>query len=178
MEIQHRAGRSRMPTAMAFPKRGSPLKHVGGPGARQGQVLFDARPGRSRRRLLSAQERNARPRQRCCRRPGAPSDETNTSGQLSFSAAFFSYNTIVSFTAGVAGVFSTLHHMRKAWCKQKKVWVHGFFLCRERPAWWGALAENIPRIVHVSKCARVKHVVYDAASLKTLPTTVNSPRSG
>jgi len=127
-------------------------------------TLFDARPGRSRRRLLSAQERNARPRQRCCRRPGAPSDETNTSGQLSFSAAFFSYPTIVSFTAGVAGVFSALHHMRKAWCKQKKVWVHGFFLCRERPAWWGALAENIPRIVHVSKCARVKHVVYDAAS--------------
>ena len=42
------------------------------------------------------------------------------SGQLYSSAAFFSYPIIVYFTAGVAGAFSALHHMLKAWCKQKK----------------------------------------------------------
>ena len=65
---------------------------------------------------------------------------------MSFSAAFFSYNTIVSFTAGVAGVFSTLHHMRKAWCKQKKVWVHGFFFA-ESALLDGELS---PKIFHAS----------------------------
>ena len=36
------------------------------------------------------------------------------------SDAFFSYPAIVYFTAGVAGVFSALHHMWKPWSKQKK----------------------------------------------------------
>jgi len=47
--------------------------------------------------------------------------ETGTMEQLYSSNAFFSstlnYNTL---QAGVAGVFSALHHMCKAWCKQKK----------------------------------------------------------
>ena len=36
------------------------------------------------------------------------------------SDAFISYRIIMYFTAGVAGVFSALHHMWKPLCKQKK----------------------------------------------------------
>ena len=90
----------------------------------KGKYYLTARPGRSRRRLLSAQEQSAQPRQRCCLRPGAPSEEPGTMGQFFSSHAIYSYPTIVYFTAGVAGVFSALHHMWKAWSacigKQKK----------------------------------------------------------
>ena len=41
-------------------------------------------------------------------------------GKFYYSDAFFSYPVIMYFTAGFAGVFSALHHMCKAWCKQKK----------------------------------------------------------
>ena len=41
-------------------------------------------------------------------------------GKFYYSDAFFSYPAIVYFTAGVAGVFSALHHMWKPWSKQKK----------------------------------------------------------
>ena len=94
--------------------------YFGAPGARQGQVLFDARLGRSRRRHLAAQGRNARMQQRYRCRPGAQSEETGTMGQLYHPVAFFSYPAIMYFTAGVAGVFTALHHMRKACCKQEK----------------------------------------------------------
>ena len=69
--------------------------YFGAPGARQGQVLFDARLGRSHRRLLPAQGRNARMQQRYRCRPGAQSEETGTMGQLYHSAAFFSYSIIM-----------------------------------------------------------------------------------
>ena len=110
--------------------------HFGAPGAFE--VLFDARPGKSRHRVLPAQEQSAQPRPRCRRRPGALSDETDTTGQFYSSTAFFSCPTIMCFTAGV---FSALHHMWKAWCKQgkKKCWF--MVCCRERPAWWGALVD-------------------------------------
>ena len=87
----------------------------------------------------------ARPRLRCRWRPGASSEETGTMGQLYSSAAFFFYPTTMHFTAGVAGAFSALHNMWKAWCKQEKKKC-GFMVCyRERPAWWGRSRENETR---------------------------------
>ena len=65
---------------------------------------------------------------------------------MSFSAAFFSYPTIVSFTAGVAGVFSALHNMWKAWCKQKKCGFMRFFDA-ESALLGGELS---PKIFHAS----------------------------
>ena len=41
-------------------------------------------------------------------------------GQLYSFDAFFFDPIIMHFTARVCGVFCTLHHMWKAWCKQKK----------------------------------------------------------
>ena len=123
------------------PDAGKPTRtslHFGAPGARHGKVLIDARPGRSRHRVLPALGQSAQPQPRCRRRPGALSDETDTTGQFYSSTAFFSCPTIMCFTAGV---FSALHHMWKAWCKQgkKKCWF--MVCCRERPAWWGALVD-------------------------------------
>ena len=63
------------------------------------------------------------------------------SGQLYSSAAFFSYPIIVYFTAGVAGAFSALHHMLKAWCKQKKS-VGSWFDAESVPLGWGALVKD------------------------------------
>ena len=80
--------------------------------------------------------------QRFCPRSGAPSEETATMGQLYFYAAFFSSPTIMYFTAGVAGAFGALHHMWKAWCKKKKVWVHGL-MQRVHPRLVGSSRENI-----------------------------------
>ena len=106
---------------------------------------LDARPGRSRRRLLPSQGRSARMQQRYRCRPFAQSEETGTMGQLYSSAAFFFYPTTMHFTAGVAGAFSALHNMWKAWCKQEKKKC-GFMVCyRERPAWWGRSRENETR---------------------------------
>ena len=126
--------------------------YFGAPGARQGQVLFDARLGRSHRRLLPAQGRNARMQQRYRCRPGAQSEETGTMGQLYYPAAFFSYPAIMYFTAGVAGVFTALHHMWKASCKQgkKKVWVHG-------------LLQRVPRLVGYS-LEKLKESTYSTFS--------------
>ena len=126
----------------ALPRRHSDVRtatrsalHFGAPGARHGKVLIDARPGRSRHRVLPAQEQSARQWYR--RRPDASSEQTGTMGQLYSSDAFFSYRIIMYFAAGVCGVFS--HRMWKAWCKKKKC---GFTVwCRERPAWWGALVK-------------------------------------
>ena len=116
--------------------------YFGAPGARQGQVLFDARLGRSHRRLLPAQGRNARMQQRYRCRPGAQSEETGTMGQFgrNSSAAMYSYHNVLQ--AGVAGVFSALHQMWKASCKQGKKKC-GFMVCRREciPAWWGALVK-------------------------------------
>ena len=115
--------------------------HFGGPGARHGKVLFDARPERSRHRALPAQEQSPQVGQRSRRRPDASSEQTGTMGQLYSYDAFFSYHIIVYFTAGVAGVFCTLRHMWKAWCKQKKkVWVHG--LMQRAPRLVGSSREN------------------------------------
>ena len=116
--------------------------YFGAPGARQGQVLFDARLGRSHRRLLPAQGRNARMQQRYRCRPGAQSEETGTMGQLYYPAAFFSYPAIMYFTAGVAGVFTALHHMWKASCKQGKKKCGFMVCCRECPVWWGTLLKS------------------------------------
>ena len=49
--------------------------------------------------------------------------ETGTMEHLYFFNAFFCYPAIMYFTAGVAGVagvFSALHHMCKAWQAKKK----------------------------------------------------------
>ena len=50
-ELSNRAGSG------GLPRRRSPALHFGAPGARQGQVSLDARPGRSRRRQLPARNR-------------------------------------------------------------------------------------------------------------------------
>ena len=113
--------------------------HFGSPGAREGQVLLDALPGRSRRGLLPA------PRTKCSgltamslasrcavQRKRAPC--------YSCTSPMLSSPTLPSnFGAGVASVFSALHHMWKAWCKQgKKVLVHG-------------LLQRAPRLVGSSR---------------------------
>ena len=89
-------------------------------------------------------------RYRC--RPGAQSEETGTMGQLYYPADFFSYPAIMYFTAGVAGVFTALHHMWKASCKQgkKKVWVHG-------------LLQRVPRLVGYS-LEKLKESTYSTFS--------------
>ena len=56
--------------------------HFGAPGAREGQVLLDALPGRSPRRLLPAREQSAQVWQRCRWRPGAPSKENGHHGTV------------------------------------------------------------------------------------------------
>ena len=61
-------------------------------------------------------------------------------GQLYSFAAFFS-STIMYFTAR-AGAFGALHHMWKAWCKKKKVLVHGL-MQRVHPRLVGSSRENI-----------------------------------
>ena len=61
------------------PMLGQPTRtalHFGAPGARQVQVLLDALPARSRRRLLPVQQQTAQVWQRCRWRPGAPSKES------------------------------------------------------------------------------------------------------
>ena len=146
MELTHHAGAGAggLPRQRSNPRTATRRAlYFGAPGARQGQVLFDARLGRSHRRLLPAQGRNARMQQRYRCRPGAQSEETGTMGQLYYPAAFFSYPAIMYFTAGVAGVFTALHHMWKASCKQekKKVWVHGL-LQRVHPRLVGSSREN------------------------------------
>ena len=149
MELPHhaRAGAGGLPRLRSDARTANSLNRAsfGSPGARQGQVLLDALPGRSRRRLLPA------PRTKCSgltamslasrcavQRKRAPCYSC-TSPMLS-SPTLPSY-----FAAGVASVFSALHHMWKAWCKQgkKKCWF--MVCCRERPAWWGALVKvDIP----------------------------------
>ena len=140
-------------TARAFPTRESQLKErfsasFGAPGARQGQVLFDARLGRSHRRLLPAQGRNARMQQRYRCRPGAQSEETGTMGQLYHSAAFFSYSIIMyskpEFAVSLAPCFfpfaCTTCGRRVASKEKKKC---GFIVCcRECPVWWGTLLKS------------------------------------
>ena len=140
-ELHHSGGAGGLPRRRSDPRTANwTAIHFGAPGAFE--VLFDARPGRSRHRVLPALGQSAQPRPRCRRRPGALSDETDTTGQFYSSTAFFSCPTIMCFTAGI---FSALHHMWKAWCKQgkKKCWF--MVCCRERPAWWGALVKvDIP----------------------------------
>ena len=107
---------------------------------------LDARPGRSRRRLLPSQGRNLRMQQRCRCRPGAQSEETGTMGQLYHSAAFFSYSIIMyskpEFAVSLAPCFfpfaCTTCGSRGA--SKKKCWF--MVWCRERPAWWGALVKD------------------------------------
>ena len=60
-------------------------------------VAFGARPGRSRSRVLPELGQSAQAGQRCRRRPCAPSDETDTTGQLYYTDAFFFNPTIVYF---------------------------------------------------------------------------------
>ena len=72
--------------------------------------------------------------------------ETGTMEHLYFFNAFFCYPAIMYFTAGVAGVagvFSALHQMWKASCKQGKKKCGFIVCCRECiPAWWGALVKT------------------------------------
>ena len=112
--------------------------YFGAPGARQGQVLFDARLGRSHRRLLPAQGRNARMQQRYRCRPGAQSEETGTMGQLYYPAAFFSYPAIMYFTAGVAGrsrrsLHRSAPHVEGELQARKKKSVGSWFVAESAP---------------------------------------------
>ena len=105
----------------------------GSPGARQGQVLLDSLPEWSRRGLLPA------PRTKCSgltamslasrcavQRKRAPC--------YSCTPPMLSSPTLPSyFAAGVASVFSALHHMWKAWCKQGKKSVGSWFVAESAP---------------------------------------------
>ena len=132
-------------TARAFPTRESQLKErfsasFGAPGARQGQVSFDARPGRSRRRLLPARKQSARMQQRCRWRPGRRPKKTGTMGQLYHSAAFFSYPAIVLRSRSRQCFQCPAPHVEGGvQARKKKCWF--MVCCRERPAWWGALVD-------------------------------------
>ena len=109
------------------PDAGKPTRtalHSGAPGTRQGQVLFDARPGSLdvdfflHKNKLRRSDSGVVGVQVC--RPN------KTGTKLYSSEAFFS-TTIMNFTAGVAVFFSALHHMWKAWCKQGKKSVGSWF---------------------------------------------------
>ena len=168
-------------TARAFPTRESQLKErfsasFGAPGARQGQVSFDARPGRSRRRLLPARKQSARMQQRCRWRPGRRPKKTGTMGQSYSFDAFFSYPTIIYFKpeSPVPSAPCTTCGSRGA-SKEKKVWVHGF-LCRERPAWWGALAENETRTYSSTSnisCEKSSWAIISTISFSFLRPNIN-----
>ena len=89
--------RSRRLTATAFRSSDSKLNSNSFWSSRSiSSASCDARSGRSRHRVLPAQEQSARVGQRCRRRPCALSDETDTTGQLYSSTAFFSCPTIIS----------------------------------------------------------------------------------
>ena len=105
--------RSRSGTANS---NGASALQLGAEGACQGDVSFDERPDSLDVGFFLPQEQSAQPRLRRRQRPGAPSEETGTMGQLySFAAS----SPLPSCTSpGVTGAFSAPHQMWKAWCKQ------------------------------------------------------------
>ena len=82
LEIPHNRGAGGL-TATAFRRTATrSALHFGAPGARHGKVLIDARPGRSRHRVLPALGQSAQARPRCRRRPGAPSEGNGHHGAV------------------------------------------------------------------------------------------------
>ena len=112
--------------------------YFGAPGARQGQVLFDARLGRSRRRHLAAQGRNARMQQRYRCRPGAQSEETGTMGQFGRNSSADMYSYLMYFKPVSSAPCTRCGRLGAS--KKKKVLVHGFM--QRAPRLVGCSREN------------------------------------
>ena len=119
------------------PDAGKPTRtslHFGAPGARLGQVLFDARPGRSRSRLHPA------PRTECSTSTAmlSASKKTGTMGQLYSSDAFFSYSVIIHSKPEFAVSLAPCTTRGSRGASKKKVLVHG-------------LMQRAPRLVGCSR---------------------------
>ena len=112
---------------------------LGADGARQ--VLFDARPGRSRHRLLPPREQSAQARQRCRWRPGRRPKIMGTMGQFFYSHAIYSYPTIMYFKPE-SPVSSCTACRRRGASRKKKVLVHGL-LQRVHPRLVGSSREEL-----------------------------------
>ena len=130
---------------VCVPILGQPTRtaiHFGAPGARQGQVFFDARLGRSWRRHLAAQGRNARMQQRYRCRPGRRRKKTGTMGQFGRNSSAHMYSYTIMYFKPVSPVSSApcTRCGRLGASRKKKCWF--MVSCRERPAWWGALVKT------------------------------------
>ena len=115
-------------TARAFPTRESQLKErfsasFGAPGARQGQVSFDARPGRS---ISSYTNTKCSSSTAMSLATGCTVWRNGTMGQLYHSAAFFSFPIAMYFKPESPVSFAPCTTCgRRGASKEKKVWVHG-----------------------------------------------------
>ena len=85
-------------------------------------------------------EQRAQPRQRCRLRPGAPLKKGHhgTVWTKLLRSYVLLYHNVLQ--AGVAGVFSALHQMWKAWCKQEKKSVGSWFHAESASPFGGELS--------------------------------------